>query len=64
MFFYYFQVRNKNGTTEKTEVTFSHNLVEYRVYQSKMDETKGLRDRRINIFVELWCLVALGSLDI
>ena len=23
VFFYYFQVRNKNGTTEKTEVTFS-----------------------------------------
>ena len=40
------------------------NLVEYRVYQSKMDETKDLRDRRINIFVELWYLVALRSLDI
>ena len=32
MFFSYFQVRNKNGTTEKTEVTYKHEqyLNEYR----------------------------------
>ena len=34
------------------------------MYHIEMVETKWLRDRKINNFVALWCIVALGDVEI